>query len=302
MKVGPFMRQYDLYVPRSATGAPAPLVIMLHGGGGNIARARHVGFDKLGAREGFVTVYPQSMAKNWVDGRRAVLFERMDPAIDDVAFIAKLIDRLVASRVADPGRVYVTGVSNGGMMSFRLACALADRLAAVAPVIASMPAPLARDCAPARPLALLVIAATADRLVPYSGGRVAPMLPPDRGRVLSIAGTMAVWRRNNGCAGPGRRVSLPDRVRGDRSHVIVERASGCAKDAPVILYTIEGGGHTWPSTKSGPGSKNRFRSAWLRRLTGPVNRDIEATGVIWRFFQQHRREEKRRSGVADIAR
>ena len=160
-------RQYFLYVP-DRVPLPAPLVFVLHGGGGTAAQLReHAGFDALADAHGFIVVYPDGMDHAWNDGAP---FRESD--VDDVGFIAALIDAVSAEQPIDPARVYASGISNGGFMSLHLACVLPERFAAVAAVTAGLRPFDEVPCPTTLPVGVLVMNGTADPLVPYDGGTV----------------------------------------------------------------------------------------------------------------------------------
>ena len=262
-------RTYQLYTPSPPAG---DLVLVLHGGGGNarnIIRLVGAGFNALADQHHFLIAYPDGVRRQWNDGRR---FRRQSPA-DDVGFIRALIDRIAADQPVN--RVFVTGISNGGFMSGRLACELSDRITAIAPVAATLPAWLMRISPPARPVAVQIIMGTADPLVPYNGGLVRISLIR-RGAVLSAEAAAQYWADVNHCDPNPHAVLLPPRHTGDPTRIQRITYSGGA--APVILYRIEGGGHTWPNA-----------AQYLPvRIVGRVSRQIDACSVIWDFFAQQR--------------
>lgn len=276
---GEARRSYILFAP-DAPRAPADgfaLLVALHGGGGTAEQMMAFSrFNAIAAREGFAVVYPQGTGRRWNDGR--VFRGRGETDTDDVGFV-----RAVVADVAARGtplnhrRIFAAGISNGGFMSFRLACEAADLIAAVAPVTATMPADLGPRCKPSAPVAVLVINGTADPLVPYAGGHVRAMFSL-RGEIWSTARTMEFWARYNRCAGPPDIRALADRDTQDGSRVIDIAYARCAF-ARVRLLRIEGGGHTWP------GGAQYLPAAWI----GSTNRDIDASEAIWRFFQEARR-------------
>ena len=159
-------RRYFLYVPASAHhGRAAPLVLVFHGGGGRAAGiAPHTGFSRLAEREGFVAVYPEGVGGRWNDGRGYAATH------DDVGFIRALLETLGRELGTDARRVYATGISNGAMFSYRLACDLPGAFAAVAPVAGAMPADLVPSCAHTAPVSVIAFQGTADPLMPYAGG------------------------------------------------------------------------------------------------------------------------------------
>jgi len=269
-------REALLYVP-DGLAAGAPLVMVLHGGGGNWRGIRRAaGFDDLADEHGFAVAYPQATESQWNDGREAEAYRRGEADADDVGFFAELIGAALAETGGDPARVYVTGASNGGMMSFRLACELADRIAAVAPVIANMPARLAEQgCKPVRPVPILIMNGTADEAVPYDGGYVT-VFRRRYGRVLSTAQSAALWRANNGCGAPGPAEVIDERPF-DGTKVVIERADDCRGGSAVVLVTIEGGGHGWPDKPSVLGR-------------GRATREIAASEAIWDFVSRYRLE------------
>jgi polyhydroxybutyrate depolymerase len=253
-----------------------PLVIVLHGGGGAGRLVEKLtGFSALADSEGFVVVYPDAVNRHWNDGREVTRFRSQRENVDDVGFVGALIDTLAGQLGLDRSRVYAAGVSNGGMMCYRLACELSGRLAAVAPVAAAMPESLAGACQPERPVSLLAINGTEDRLVPFQGGGVG--LHAKRGTVVSVRQSVEQWVRHNGCSPNPDSVWLPDADPHDRVRVKRQLWGEGRDGAEVVLYTVEGGGHTWPGGAERP---TRF---------GRRAKDMDATRTIWDFFSRHRR-------------
>jgi polyhydroxybutyrate depolymerase len=266
--IGSIQRTYLLHIPASIDhNTPAPLVFVLHGAGGQGAGfARHTGFSRLADEKGFIVIYPDGVRRRWNDGRSA------GPSQDDVGFIRSLLDTLEAEFPIDNRRVYATGISNGAMFSYRLACELPGVFAAIAPVAGALPAELEPRCTQADPVAIAAFQGTADRFVPYDGGAVAR----HRGRVLSAEETMAFWARVDGCSLTAVTELEQDRDPGDGTRVRRSEYPGCGHGKELVLYSIEGGGHTWPG---GP-SVARF-------IVGRVSRDLDATATIWEFFARH---------------
>jgi polyhydroxybutyrate depolymerase len=269
-------RHYALYVPAEQdSGLLRPLVIVLHGGGGDGAKvAALTGFSRLADTAGFIVAYPEAVNRHWNDGRNVRRFRAQREQVDDVGFMAALIERLSVDQGVDPKRVYATGISNGGMMCHRLAIELGDRLAAIAPVAAGLPEPLA-EVRPVHPVSVVAVSGTSDPLVPYQGGGVG--LLHKRGRVLSAAATADFWVRANKCAKEIAPETLPDADPADRTRVVCSRWTEGREGSEVVLYTVEGGGHTWPLGVRRP------------RSFGRVSRDIDATRLIWDFFREHSR-------------
>ena len=211
-----------------------------------------------------MVAYPQGVNGRWNDGRGYAA------AHDDVAFIRALLDTLGRELVVDTRRVYATGISNGAMFSYRLACDLPGTFAAVAPVAGAMPAELAQGCGHTAPVSVIAFQGTADPLMPYGGGGVALR----RGRVLSAERSIAFWAGVSGCADAPATTEEPDRVT-DGTRVRRTAFGGCRDGTAVELFTIEGGGHTWPG---GPDAARRV---------GRVSREVDGTERIWEFFARH---------------
>ncbi|MEO8611266.1 MAG: PHB depolymerase family esterase [Chloroflexota bacterium] len=259
-------RTYVLYVPTGYDAAKgAHLVIALHGGGSQGGAMRALSkFDALAEQENFIVVYPDALLRNWNDDRSS---EKLRSDADDVAFISALIDHLAKTYTIQ--KVFATGISNGGFMTFRLACELADKISAFAAVAATMPADSQQTCQPGRAVPMLVMNGTDDRVVPYEGGQVMG----GRGDILSTEATVAFWAANNGCSGNPVETLLPDLNPRDQTRVYVRTYPNGS--APVVLYRIENGGHTWPGG-----------AQYLPvRMIGRVSRGINATQVIWDFFK-----------------
>jgi polyhydroxybutyrate depolymerase len=273
---GGLTRRY-WYVRPATAKAPAPAVFVLHGGASADGRVTfRYGFQNLAARDGLITVHPSGYGEGWNDGRGTAYLVGRGGA-DDVGFFRDMIDQLVAEGSVDPRRIFVTGGSNGGMMTQRLVCELADRIAGAAAFVAWLPAPLEQRCRPERPIPLLLMGGTADRLMPFAGGRVAPMSGDDRGLVLSAQQTFDFWRTRNSCAGEVAREDLPDADPGDGARVYRLAGAGCA--APVELYVVDGGGHRLPG--EGP---RAYADAGMSALSGVSSRDIDGAAVVWDFL------------------
>jgi polyhydroxybutyrate depolymerase len=208
---------------------------------------------------------------------------RAPPAgTDDVAFLTALIERFVASGVADARRIYVTGVSNGGAMTFTMVCRHADLFAAAAAVIINLTDGIAGRCHPHRPVPMLIMNATADPLVAYQGGRGSSRFAVPN--VWSTSATVDFWRKVNGCEPrDGATTNLPHRDATDSSTVTLV-ASLCPPGRDVVLYRINGGGHRWPSL-----AKDTPLPRLADHLFGLQNHDIDAAAETWNFFQRYAR-------------
>ncbi|QQK48963.1 prolyl oligopeptidase family serine peptidase [Mycobacterium avium subsp. paratuberculosis] len=263
-------RTYMLHVP---AGDPVGLVLSLHGGGGTgIAQRGLTGFDAVADAHNLLVVYPDGYEKSWADGRGASPADRHH--VDDVAFLVGLVTKLQNDYRVAPGHVFVTGMSNGGFMSNRLACDRADVFAAVAPVAGTLGVGVA--CNPSRPVSVWAAHGTADPLVPFKGGAV-----PGRGglsHAVSAEAMVDKWRKADGCQGDPSMELLPDA----RDGTVVHRfdSTSCAASTEVVFYRIDKGGHTWP------GGKQYLPAA----VIGPTTHTLDGSEAIAEFFLAHARD------------
>lgn len=267
-------RNYLLHLPASYdSGKAVPLVLVFHGGRGSGKRAAQLtGFNELADRKGFIVAYPDGLDGHWNDGRPQPSGE--PPAADDVAFIATLINHLGTMFSIDPKRIYATGISNGAIFAQRLACELPDKFAAIAPVAGTLAKDFAAAHKPARPVSVLMIHGTADEFVPYNGGQVRGDI---HGQVLSAADTVSLWLSADRCDPKTCQQSTMESRSDGTTRVQCQTWIGTA-GATVSLYTIEGGGHTWPGARL---------PRLAGRVLGPTSQDFNATAVIWDFFDLH---------------
>jgi polyhydroxybutyrate depolymerase len=256
LRSGGLLRFFRLHLPtRYQSTRAMPLVLSFHGHGSDmLVEERLTGFSALANRHGFVVAYPQGTVgpdgeTGWATG------PRKDPTVNDVRFVSDLLTHLQTTLCIDPRRIYATGFSNGGGMTALLACTMAGRVAAFAPVSGSYYPP-ASGCHPGRPAPILEIHGTADTVVPYLGSFLL--------RLPSIADWLAGWAQRDGCA------SQPV-VFLQRGNVFGERWFACKGAAVVIHYRIAGGKHVWPPFLVAPG----------------MPRPLNTTDLIWGFFQVH---------------
>jgi len=238
--------------------------------------ARTTDFDLIADEEGFIVCYPRGVTFLWngdpTDEAKGLLVEDAD----DVGFIARLLDELIEDYGVDPSRVYVTGASNGGLMAQRLACALGDRLAAVAPVMITLPERFPDACEGGSAVPMLMIFGTDDPFFPWEGGTV-QQGPSSAVTYLSAADTVNFWVNRNGAAADAEVEALPDLDPDDGTRVYRETHAAGVSGAAFVFYRVEGGGHTWPGS----------RSNLLESLAGVgrISQDMDASRVIWNFFK-----------------
>jgi polyhydroxybutyrate depolymerase len=262
---GGLTREYRLYKPTTYTGTtPVPLIINLHGyTSSNLEQEFYASFKAIADTANFLVVMPNGT----LDDQGQRFWNTFGGAypVDDVAFIDNLLDTLEATYNIDPQRIYSTGMSNGGFMSYALACDLNNRITAIASVCGSMIAPNLSACNPQRPVPVMEIHGNADDVVPYDGGTLLNFVP--------IPDLVDAWVGFNNCNPIPVVTPVPDinTTEGCTAEHIVY--SGGDKGSTVEHYKITGGGHTWPG-------------AFFN--IGVTNQDFNASYEIWRFFRQYR--------------
>lgn len=261
-------RIYIVHLPPAiTTNQTLPLIIALHGGAGNAdSTAKMTGMSDAADKANFIVVYPNGTGRledkllTWNSGNCCGY--ALDNKVDDVGFISALIDKMLTTYPIDPKRVHATGISNGGMMSYRLACELSDKIAAIAPVSGAQNV----DYKSARPVSVIAFHGTADQHVLYEGGVPRTQLDTHPRVDQSVAFAMSFWMQRDGCAS----TLLHD----ERNNIIHDTYTNCENSTAVELYTIKGGGHAWP------GGKSYF-------LGDTPTQEISATNLILEFFAKH---------------
>ncbi|MCE7053862.1 carboxylesterase family protein [Algoriphagus sp. AGSA1] len=261
-------RSYLINLPpnfyQKAGSQKFPVVVALHGTGGNAGQAeRDYGLTAKAAESEYIIVYPEGVPRpgplgirTWNAGKCCDY--ALGNQVDDVGFVSVLIDEMIGQFHGDPEKIYVTGMSNGAMLAYRLACEIPEKISAVAPVSGTL---MARNCEPSKPLPILHIHSVLDKIVPFYGG-----LGLGGYHFASIDSTMGVWSSIHGISEYTEKRNL-----GDFTYTFWEKSSGLAME----LYTTEDGGHSWPGGKiARPGAD-------------PPSTAIDATELIWFFFRRH---------------
>ena len=250
-------------------------MLVFHGGATNAkTMVRFCGLNETADRNGFLAVYPSGTGRNpnlltWNAGNCCGDALRYD--VDDVGFVAALLDDLAELAEIDRDRVFATGMSNGGMLAYRLASELSERIAA----IASIAGPMGTDrCQPTRPVSILHFHGTADEFTPYAGGRGSKS--PTTTVFRSVPDSVRCWVAANGC--PEMPLDFTIRAEETGGFPVEKRVWGPGDaGSEVVLYTIRGGGHTWPGRIP------------LATYLGPSVTGISANDLLWAFFQRHAR-------------
>ena len=286
-------RHFRYYLPDALPEKP-PLVILLHGGTQSMTKIfrKHAGatraWPRLADDADFILLTPNGTntrtgnakgnRQNWNDCRSTVSGSGAGSTADDVGFIERLIDSMASDFDVDRGRVYATGASNGGLMSYRLATESGGNIAAIAAFVANRPEQ--NECRQvATPVPVMIVNATGDRMMPWAGGEVMG----GGGRVLSTQATLQYWlKRNRVLTDSAQSEQLPDLNRRDSSTVTRTSYKAKADGAEVLFYEVTGGGHNMPHP-------DYIVPRFLQRsIIGNQNRDFDSVRAAWEFLSRHR--------------
>lgn len=274
------IRTYRLHQPAALpAGRPVPLLIALHGGGGSAAQFEETsGFDAVADAEGVIMAYPEGTplpitrdGRVWNGGRCCPPADQGHRDVDDVSFLAAVIQALQAAHPVDPARVFVTGHSNGAIMALRLACERADLVAAVAVQAGTLEVD---RCQPTRPVSVLDLHGTADRNIPLDGGRGDRSL--SQTDFASPRASLATLARLVGCTGG----PAPARAEEANPDVTHHPWAGCPPGIDVELRTVEGAGHAWMGHPT---------SLLQEAVVGQPYGKLDASATLWAFLAAHPR-------------
>ena len=273
-------RTHVTYVPPSYDPeTPAPVLMMLHGRTSNGAgTASGTEMNTLAARENFIVVYPNGIGAQWNYVRDVPFYAETD--YDDTVFLGDLLDDLALDLNIDTTRVYVSGISNGGFMTHRLACEDPERYAAFASVIAQAFVGLYPLCDETPPVPIMMINGTNDTIVPWVGVQES-FQGTSFYTIAPVMDTVAFWATHNGCDPESYTITeLPDQP-DDTSNTQVQTLefADCEGDGRILLYVVVGGGHTFPGVN------------WSTNILGETNMDIHAADEIWNFVSQYSKEQ-----------
>lgn len=254
------LRDYILHIPPGYNSSEqTPLVLNLHGYTSNAQQQQiYTGFDSDADTAGYIVVYPNGIANAWNSGFNVPYHS----GVDDVGFLSALIDTISENYNIDACRVFSTGMSNGGFMSYRLACELENKIAAVASVTGSMTDSMQYYCQNTRPVAVMEMHGTADNTVPYDGTTV----------FTSVDENLNFWKTHNNCVGSATTQDLPDINLLDGTTVTKISYTTCDASTELITFKVNGGAHTWPGASFN---------------IGVTTQDIKANAEILKFFNDH---------------
>lgn len=272
-------RWYIVYVPSLySPQKPSALVLNFHGGGASPNDAiKQTRMNEASDRHGFLIAYPAGTGKTvlgrlhgtW-NAQRCCGYAQ-DNHVDDVGFTLRMLEDMKWRFRIDPKRIYATGMSNGALFSYRLACELSEHIAAIAPVGAQ---DSLTECKPKRPVPVLHFHGMQDQSAPYAGGKCGGKLNARGWECASVPHYMEEWRLRNGCSAKTQEIY-------SRNFATCAEFLGCRQGATVALCTLADGGHTWP------GGDYSVKARWWRRAVGTINRDIDANDFMWAFFEKH---------------
>lgn len=276
MEIDGERRFYDVRLPIGYLPEKSyPLLIVLHGGGSSSSRVEHVlGLRECAEARGYIVAYPEGVDNFWNDGRGGTHSRAARDDLDDVAFLSAMVDAIAARHDVNMERVFLLGVSNGAMMAMRFACEQGDRVAGVAAFNAGLPEPLREVCARAAGVPLMLVSGTADPIFPYAGGEVR-VFGQNRGMMLGVEETAALWARANQCTNPPEQSELPDPNPADDIITRIRHFDFCL-GGEVLLYEMDGAGHTIPGLDAAP-----FES-----FSGATSFDFDGIGLALEFFQR----------------
>jgi len=297
-------RRVLYYIPKNFTlKAKHPLIFIIHGFNQPIETiVSGYGTEQAKAdADGTILVYPgstgsfekRSLAWNTRYGSYSkTTFPEVDK-VDDIGFFSYLIDLFVSELNCDPDRVYVTGMSLGGAMTYTLSCYIPEKLAAIAPVIMQMGTRLAKQCTPAKPLPVMIINGTADPLVPNAGNNQDPAtewLP-----ILSINDTISFWKIRNGITGSPTKTDLPNPVtevfKGKETPSNIEKYVWSSPNGNEIIWLkVMNGGHWLPTYAGGKALDASNLGGFDGSYMGNYNCDYDASGGIYDFLLSHTRK------------
>ena len=234
------------------------------GGGGGYPPGYPGGYP--GGGGGYPGGQPGGYPGGQPDGQGRSQQNRPAPA-DDIEFLKSMLDQMATKFSIEPTRVYVTGLSEGGIMAMKVGCSMSDRVAAIAPVGAAMPKHLL--CLPSRPVPVIMINGTSDPIVPNGGGTEHNLQLP----VISAEDSAKAWAKINRCSDKPTQTKLPAREKGGME-TKVQTYEGCQNGAPVVLYSVKGAGSTWPGGEQ----------YQVEKQVGKTSQDLNANEVIWTFL------------------
>ena len=272
-----YLRKTKFYIPKKLKRKKRSLVLCLHNEGEtaeSMMRLTKHSFNKLADQDGFIVGYPEALNTFWNDGREDSISLSHYNNIDDLGYIERLIQYSIDSFRVDPGQIFVTGLSNGGFMTFRLACELSKKIKGIAAVSAGLALDQLVDCNADSTVSVMIINGTRDPMMPFTGGE---MIVEERsqGSFLSAEETINFWLKGNKCKEKIAHRDMPNTNLFDETRSEKFIHANCDNGSRVVLISVTNGGHTWPGG----------RQYSTEKAIGKTSKDFDASDEIWRFFK-----------------
>jgi polyhydroxybutyrate depolymerase len=272
-----YIRDVTFHIPKKLRKRRRSLVVCLHDGGSNpeeMARVTRRSFNRLAEEDNFIVAYPRALNGYWNDGRQDSISLSHYRNIDDVGFISKVIDFAADSFKIEEERVYVTGFSEGGLMTFRLACELTVKIDAFAVVAASFSLDQIVECTPDTTISFMMINGTRDPILPFDGGQMM-IEGREAGSVLSAEEAINYWLLENGCTEKSVTRDVPNTDTFDETRSERTTWDNCKNKNKIVLIEVINGGHTWPGGRQFTNEK----------IVGKTSQDFDTAELIWKFFK-----------------
>lgn len=272
-----YIRNVTFHIPKKLRRRNRSLVLCLHDGGESpesTMRLTRRGFNKLSEKNNFIVGYPEALNEYWNDAREDSISLSHYDEVDDVGFMDRVIEYAIDSFQVDPDKVYVAGFSEGGMMTFRLACEMSDRIQGFAMVAASMPLDQIVECTPDTTVSFMMINGTRDPILPIEGGQLT-IEEQELGSMLAAEEALNYWLEENECSDRSSTKDMANRDTFDETRSERTTFSDCNNKNKLVLIKVVNGGHTWPGGRQFQNEKS----------IGKVSQDFDATQEIWKFFK-----------------
>jgi polyhydroxybutyrate depolymerase len=272
-----YIRDVSFHIPKKLRKRRRSMVLCLHDGGStseDLVRLTRRSFNRLAEADNFIVAYPKALNGYWNDGRQDSVSLSHYRNIDDVGFISKVMDFAIDSFKIEKERIFVTGFSEGGLMTFRLACELTSKIEAFAVVAASLALDQIVECTPDTTISFMIINGTRDPILPYEGGQII-IDTKESGSVLSVEEAINYWLLENGCTEKSVTRDVPNSDTFDETRSERTTWDNCKNKEKIVLVEVNNGGHTWPGGR-------QFEN---ERVVGKVAEDFDAAEIIWKFFK-----------------
>jgi polyhydroxybutyrate depolymerase len=272
-----YIRNVTFHIPKKLRKRNRSLVLCLHDGGESpesMARMTRRNFNKLAEKNNFIVGYPEALNEYWNDAREDSVSLSHYDEIDDVGFIEKVMDYAIDSFKIDIDKIYIAGFSEGGLMAFRLACEIPQKIHGFAMVAATMPLDQIVECTPDTTASFIMINGTRDPVLPYEGGQLI-IEDQEMGSMLAAEEAMNYWLEENECTDRSSNKEMANRDTFDETRSERVLYDDCKNKNKLMLIRVVNGGHSWPGGRQYQNEKS----------VGKVAQDFDAADVIWKFFK-----------------